>query len=51
MAQGGHLQGAINVTEFQMYYHILRQSWLTWVSSFGKNKGKYWQHGSCDFRM
>ena len=28
--------------------HILRQSWLTWVRSFGKSKGKPWQLGFCD---
>lgn len=40
MAQGEHLQKAINVTEFLMYCHILRQSWLTWVSSFSKKLGE-----------
>ena len=48
-AQGWHLQGAISVTEFLMYCHILRQSWLTWVRNFGKSKRNLWQHGSCDF--
>ena len=48
MAQGGHPQGAPNVTESRCIDHILRQSWLTWVRSFGKSKGKHWQLGFCD---
>ena len=46
--RAGLPQGAPNVRS-QHIDHIFRQSWSTWVSSFGKHLGNPWQLGFCDF--
>ena len=48
VVQGGHPQGAPNVSEFITYQPYTQQSWLTWVSSFGKRKGNPWHLGFCN---
>ena len=46
--RAGLPQGAPNVRS-EHIDHIFRQSWSTWVSSFGKHLGNPWQLGFCDF--
>ena len=37
-----------NVTEFTKHWPYTQASCSTWVSSFGKHKGNFWQLGFCD---
>ena len=45
---GGILKGPLVWLSSWHINHILRQSWLTRVSGFGKCKGKSWQLGFCN---